>query len=138
MSCSQKIDLIEYEDKIDADPRIKRLNRWRPQIERALKKGGGVLTYSTIVEDILRNATFLFENETAFSIVEPQEWPTGVVVHILVGGGDQEGLYRLEDAVTIFAKLIEARKITIHGRVGFKKRLAPGWKTTMHVYEKEL
>jgi hypothetical protein len=117
---------------------VQRLEHWRPQIDRALR-AGRTMAYEDVVNHVRSCHYLLFDNDSAFVVVEPQCHPKMIVLHVLVGGGTQTGLEALEDTVKIFGRLIGASKMTILGRPGFARRVVKqGWKQPMTYLEKEI
>lgn len=115
-----------------------RLQHWKPQIDRALK-AAGTTTFQDLVDGVKGGSLFLFDNGEAFVLAQPQFWPGTAIVHVLVGGGSQAGLEKLENVVTIFGKNLGAKKLTFLGRPGFVRRVKKqGWKTPMAYMEKLL
>lgn len=115
------------------------LEKWRSQIEKALRHGGGEYEYFDIEERIETGHFTLFECEDAFAVVQPKEWPTQRVVHILLSGGTFEGMKKLGPIIEDAAKRAGASKLTSACRLGFAKRVkSNGWKTTQIYVEKEL
>ena len=58
---------------------------------------------------------------------------------MVVGGGSQAGLEGLELVVSVWGRIIGAKKIVAHAREGFWRRVKKqGWKKSRIVIEKEL
>jgi hypothetical protein len=108
--------------------RLERLQYWRKHIDKALKRGYSLSTFTDVVQSVLHGKKLFFDNGRSFAIVEPLQHPLGVEVFVIVAGGDQEALYILEEEVTEFAKMIKARRLTLSGRYGFRQRIpSHGW-----------
>jgi hypothetical protein len=111
--------------------RLERLQYWRKHIEKAIKRGHALSTFTDVVQSILHGKRLFFDNGKSFAIVEPFQHPLGVEVFVWVAGGEQEALYALEEEVMEFAKMVKARRLMLYGRYGFRKRIpSRGWKDT--------
>lgn len=111
--------------------RLERLQYWRKHINKALKRGYALSTFTDVVQSILHGKRLFFDNGRSFAIIEPFQHPLGVEVFVWVAGGEQEALYILEEEVMEFARMIKARRLTLYGRYGFRERIpSRGWKDT--------
>lgn len=111
------------------------LARWRPQVDRALR--GQPTDFEAVADAIDEGRMFMFDNGSAFVVIEPQGDPLQLV--IVVGGGSQNGLENLELAVSVWGAFIGATKIVAHAREGFWRRVKKqGWKKSRIVIEKEI
>jgi hypothetical protein len=115
------------------------LAQWKPQAERALAAGGGVMSFEQLADAVDEGRMFMFGNEDGFAVIEPQTWASGLHLHIIVGGGSQAGLESLENVVRIWGRMIGAKKMTCLCRKGFARRvLKQGWKQPQIYLEKEI
>lgn len=113
------------------------LTRWRPQVDRALR--GQPIGFEDIADGIDEGRMWMFDNNAAFVVVEPQGQDESMRVMVLVGGGTQEGIEALEFVVSLWGRTIGAKKITALAREGFWKRVRNrGWKKARILIEKEL
>lgn len=117
---------------------LKRLVQWKPWVVRALRDAD-LMTYEDI-ENGVRNVRFLyFDNNTAFVIIDVQDYTKGRVCHILAAGGSLKGLRALQETLNPFFKAIGARRLTMAGRFGFMKKLpAWGWRQKHVAMELEI
>lgn len=110
---------------------LNRLQYWRKHIEKAIKRGYGMLSFTDVVQTIIKGQRLFIENGDAFAILEPLNHPGGIEVLIWMAGGKYEALCELDKEAIIFAKAIKAKRLTTFGREGFKRRIRPeGWKDT--------
>jgi hypothetical protein len=115
------------------------LDRWKKQIDKALRTGGDLMDFYDVADRMDKGYLWLFENDNAFIIVEPQTWPKGKVLHALVAGGNIEGIRSLIPIIEEAARLAGAIKLTTICRRGFADMIAStGWKFTHYYVEKEL
>lgn len=114
------------------------LARWRTQVERAIRDDFS-LSFEKLADAIDEGRMFMFDNGTAFVIVEPQGELENMQLMIVVGGGSQNGLEALEFAVRLWGLTIGAKKIVAVAREGFWRRVKKqGWKKARIVIEKEI
>ena len=112
---------------------------WKPQVDRAAAAGGGVFTFDELATAIDDGRFFMFATDEAFVVVDPQEWASGLHLHVLAGGGTQAGLEQLEAAVRIWGQMIGAKKMVTLCRKGFARRvLKQGWRQPLVYLEKEI
>lgn len=115
------------------------LAQWRTQVERAINSGGGFSTFEMLADGIDEGRYFMFAREDGFVVVDPQQWPSGIHLVVLVGGGSQAALEALEPVVRIWGQMIGAKKIVTFCRNGFWRRVRKqGWKKARIVLEKEI
>lgn len=115
------------------------LAKWRPQVERANKASGGVMSFDQLAEGIETGRFFMFASESAFVVINPQQWDSGLHLFIVSAGGSQVGLEDLYPVVAIWGQLVGAKKIVAGCRVGFLRRvLKLGWKQTGIFIEREI
>lgn len=114
------------------------LDRWRPQIEKALALAGGVLTFDHVAARVDAARYVLLANPESCMLLDVVDWPNAREVHIFLGCGTQAGLNLLVGPAEQFARMIGAKRITSHARKGFTKRLTPGWRHTANIYAKEV
>ena len=113
------------------------LARWRPQVDRALR--GEPIGFEDIADGIDEGRYWMFDNNAAFVVLEPQGRGQDMRVMILVGGGTQQGIEALEFVVSLWARQIGARKISALAREGFWRRIRNmGWKKARILIEKEI
>lgn len=115
------------------------LAHWRPQVERALAAGGGVMSFEGLADAVDEGRMFMFGNEDGFAVLEPQTWESGLHLHIMVAGGSQAGIERVESVVRVWGQMIGAKKLTCLCRKGFLRRaMKQGWKQPQLYLEKEI
>lgn len=115
------------------------LATWKPQVERALSAGGGVMTFEELADAVDEGRFFMFSSAEGFVVVDPQEWASGLHLHVLVGGGSQKALEDLEPAVAIWGRMIGAKKMVTLCRKGFARRVKKqGWREPLVYLEKEI
>ena len=123
-------------DFLDAlQTRLDRLQYWRAYIEKALKRGRSLVTFTEMVQSIISGQRFLFDNGKSFAIVQLDQNPSGLGVYIYVAGGEYKPLCELEEIIVQFAKLMGAIRLSTLGRDGFLRRKRPnGWVPTHQTY----
>jgi hypothetical protein len=110
---------------------------WRSQVDRALR--GTAMTFEQVADAIDERRMFMFCSDEAFVVLEPQGDDDNRQVMVVVGGGTQNGLEAVELAVTIWGRMIGARKIVALAREGFWRRVKrQGWKKARVLIEKEI
>jgi hypothetical protein len=110
---------------------LERLKYWRKEIEKAIARGHGLVTFTDVVRSIVQGKRVFLDNGNSFAIVESVTHPQGLEVLIWMAGGKQEALYELEKEVMFFAQQIKARRLILYGREGFKRRIpSHGWVDT--------
>ena len=123
---------MDYLDALQA--RLDRLQYWRAYIEKALKRGRSLVTFTDIVHSIVNGQRFLFDNGKSFAIVQLDQNTSGLGVYIYAAGGEYKPLCELEEIVITFAKHMGAVRLSALGRDGFLKRMRPGWVSTRQTY----
>jgi len=115
-----------------------RIYGWKPWIERALRDAD-LMTYDDIEKGVLNHRFLYFDNDTAFAIVDVQDYTKGRVCHVLAAGGSLRGLGELQKGTAPFFKAIGARRLQMAGRLGWKRTLpAWGWKPSRVLMELEI
>ena len=115
------------------------LAQWRDQVERALKAGGNVMSFEELADAVDEGRYFMFAIPEGFVVVDPQQWDGGLHLFVLVGGGTQAALEALEPVVTIWGRMIGAKKMVTLCRKGFARRVKKqGWREPLAYLEKEI
>ena len=115
------------------------LARWREQVERALDAGGGVMSFEDVADAVDEGRFFMFATDEGFVVIDPQQWTSGLHLHVLVGGGTQGALEQLEPVVGIWGRMIGAKKMVTLCRKGFARRVKKqGWREPLVYLEKEI
>lgn len=115
------------------------LAAWRPQVEKALAAGGNVMDFEELADGVDEGRFFMFATPEGFVVVDPQQWASGLHLHVLVGGGSQSALEQLEGVVRIWGQMIGAKKMVTLCRKGFVRRvMKQGWKQPLAYLEKEI
>ena len=118
--------------------RLPILRGWRPWIEKALAEAD-LMTYEDIERQVLDAKLLFFNNETAFAIIDVQDYTKGRVCHILAAGGSLRGLRALQKTLIPFFQEIGARRLQQAGRPGWERVLpAWGWKKNHVLMEYEI
>ena len=114
--------------------RLERLQRWRPLIEKALRRARSLVTFTDLVQSICQGQRFLFDNGNSFAIVQLDMNPSGNALYIYVAGGDYKALYELEETVVQFGRHMNCCRLSTSGRKGFLRRNRPnGWEPTNQI-----
>jgi hypothetical protein len=117
---------------------VNNLRGWRPWVERAIRDAD-LMDYESIEKGVLEARYLYFDTPTAFAIIDVQDYTKGRVCHILAAGGSLKGLNELQGILMPFFKEIGARRLTMAGRSGWKRKLpAWGWKESRVLMELEL
>lgn len=115
------------------------LARWRAQVARALAHGGGVFSFDELAKGIDEGRFFMFATDQAFVVIDPQQWASGLHLHVLLGGGTQAGLESLEGVVRAWGRMIGAVKMVTQCRKGFARRvMKQGWRQPLAYLEKDI
>jgi hypothetical protein len=104
---------------------VNSLRGWRKHIERALRDAD-LMAYEDIERRVLEAELLFFDNETAFAVIDVQDYTKGRVCHILAAGGSLKGLRALQETLIPFFREIGARRLQQAGRLGWARTL-PAW-----------
>lgn len=120
---------------VAAKTRVEGLLKWRPFIEKALRRNDAYLTYDEICKRVLAGNMLWFDTPKAFVIAEIVTLQRGSYCHITIAGGDFEGIKELENAQVIpLLRSAGITRMSMLARNGFTKRDMPGWKPTKQQY----
>jgi len=121
--------------------RVMGLLKWRPYIEKALKRNDSYLTYEEVCQKVLAGTLLWFNNDDAFVIAEIITFSKGTYCHVCIAGGKFEDICNIEkEQVVPLLQMGGIKRMTMLARDGFTRRgLSEGWKPTkQHYYTKEI
>ena len=113
-----------------------RCSKW---IEDALSYGGGTHDLKDVFDGILSGNMQLWPAERGGIVTELAVYPRKRVLHIFLAGGELDQITDMHEDVIQWAKAQGCSALTLSGRMGWKKALAPfGWEPTLLTLSKEI
>ena len=113
------------------------LSRCREWIEAALGYGGGTHDFNDVVDAISTGHMQLWPADDGCLVTEIVKYPRKTVLHIFLAGGRMGQITDMHDDVIAWAKTQGCESLTLAGRKGWVKALAPyGWNQNLVVLEK--
>ena len=114
------------------------LERCREWIEAALEYSGGTHNFDDIVEGLKSGVLQLWPTPRGCIVTEIVLYPRKRVLNVFLGGGELDQILDMHTDVVNWAKAQGCTSLTMSGRAGWKKPLAPhGWKPQHATYVKE-
>ena len=119
---------------------VEELKRCQPWIQAALDSGVDTThTFEDIALGVLQARYQLWAADDACGITEVLHYPQTKHLHIFLAGGNMERLVDMNASVEEFARYVGASAVTINGRKGWAKVLAPeGYEPLLTTLAKKL
>ncbi len=113
------------------------LIRYKDDILRAISYADNSYSFDDIVAGVLTGRLHFYPLGNAFLITEIQKYPNWSAYHIFLAGGSWADIIGFQTKMLENAKALGCAKLTLTGRKGFERKLAPhGWTAThvrMHI-----
>lgn len=114
------------------------LERCREWIEAALEYSGGTHNFDDVAEGLKSGVLQLWPTPKGCIVTEIVLYPRKRVLNVFLGGGELDQILDMHTDVVNWAKAQGCTALTMSGRAGWKKPLAPhGWKPQHATYVKE-
>jgi hypothetical protein len=114
------------------------LERCREWIEAALEYSGGTHNFDDVVEGLKSGVLQLWPTPRGCIVTEIVLYPRKRVLNVFLGGGELDQILDMHTDVVDWAKAQGCTALTMSGRAGWKKSVAPhGWKPQHSTYVKE-
>ena len=112
------------------------LAKYRPQIEDACSRGLGTHSFDDVVAQLMSGDYHIMEEGDCFWIAQVQQYPRVKLYHVFISGGKLSAVKAAIPKMRDAARAAGAAKLTMAGRVGWKRIFEPlGAKTTQITME---
>lgn len=110
----------------------------RHHIEAALAYSGGTHDFDDVKQSILEGRMQLWPAPRGCAVTEIVVYPKKKVLHVFLAAGEMDQIIEMIDSAVSWGKTQECTSMTIAGRPGWARVLAPyGYKPALSVLEKE-
>lgn len=99
--------------------------KYAPMLQAALDAGGNTHALADVRELIEDDCAQLWVGPNSAAVTEVLEYPRFRALHVWLAAGDLGEVVAGDSLIAQFAKDIEAQRITVDGRLGWKRVLAP-------------
>ena len=103
-----------------------------------LAREGGLYTFADIMDAINRGEMQSFAHDDTWVITQVLTYPRRKVLNIAYVVGKIDEAYRLEPEIVAYAKSVGADMLQATARLGWKKRMSPGWSEYALCMRKEI
>lgn len=101
------------------------LNRCKPWIKAALEYSGGTHLFEDIVDSVKLGYMQLWAAPRGCAVTEIITFPRKKVLHVFLAGGELDQVLDMVDSAKHWGKMQGCSSMTLAGRKGWVKALAP-------------
>lgn len=107
---------------------IDAMDKFRPDLEAAMSHNGGTHTFDDLTSMVMQGRLRLWVTEKSIALTEVIEYPRQKHYHVFAAGGDLDDIVATIPQIEQAARDAGCCKLTLSGRRGWVKALAPqGW-----------
>lgn len=137
MNKQTDIPLVEGDIVTDLLSMLNKMEKWRPNIERALTHSLHSYSFNDIAIRTLQQELQFWDFGDCYCFTEIMVFPQYKNLHFMVAGGNMESMFKHRDAFMELAKANGCKHLSCSGRPGWARALkSQGWKhmlTTMYM-----